>query len=254
MRKEQKNHMTYRDLMRFYWNVLRIFFLNFDQVNFNKKYTQSWQKMHIDLNWRFDTFSTMKILFNIDRRNHMRIAICVFIDYIIYIKFYIKFYLLIFIAHTSNCFRFDFRFLICVSTSWINETLLRNSHETFEKKFEKVLEKLFEKLFEKLLEKLNEKFSRIACMFHWKIEFMKKNTCLKHDATIKYALKKCLLKIIVVETRFKERKIMSRFLFVNIWYHSRDITYFIIDHRLASFDDSQTLTTRKFVFFFILKY
>ena len=115
-------------------------------------------------------------------------------------------------------FNLIFVFSYCVSASKINEALLKNSHETLEKKFEKVLEELLEKLFEKLLEKLNEKFTN--CMHvslkNWIYD---KKYMLKTHATIKYAFKKCLYEIIVVEARFEERKIMLRFLFVNIWYH-----------------------------------
>ena len=104
-------------------------------------------------------------------------SFCVLIGYT---KFYTKSYLLAFTAHTPNCLRLGLRLLICVSASWTNEALLRDSHGTLGEGPEGVLGGLLGELLGGLLGGLDGGFSRIACMFHWRIGSMAKGTCYGH--------------------------------------------------------------------------
>ena len=140
-----------------------------------------------------------------------------------------------------------FVFSYCVSTSKINDILLKNSHKTFEKKIWKTVWKIVWNTTWKTVWKIK---IFMNCMHvslkNWIYD---KRYMFWAHATIKYARKKRIFEIIVVEIRFEKKEIMSRFLFDNISYYSCDIICFIIEHRFANFDDSQIR-----IFFFILKY
>ena len=65
---------------------------------------------------------------------------------------------------------------------------------------------------QELLEKLfNEKFLRFACLFYYKIEFMKKGTCYKHMRHTNMYTKNIYLKYSSPKLRFEKEKLCYGF-------------------------------------------
>ena len=194
--------------------------------------------MHIDLNWRFDT----RLLIAIFLRFHWLHHLHQILHQILFISLHRTYIKLFSTWSSSSHMRIDF-----VNQRDFIERLTWNSRKRIWRIAWRIVWKIA---------------WRTAWRTEWKIFTNCMHVSLKNwiydkrymfwaHATVKYAREKRIFEIVVVETRSEEKKVMSRFLFDNIY--TRDIIH-LISHVLTSIIDSSTLTTRRFVFSLILEY
>ena len=156
---------------------------------------------HIDLNWLFDIDLTSSLTFNS------------------FVSFTFSLIIELNIKKSSNWLHriilIRFRFSTSSRVLWhlqLQLWFVQSFNYESSKSYRKLAWKTAWKIFEKLLEKLlDERFSRFACIFHWRIEFMTKDTWNEHMKHTNSYAKNAYLKYSSSKLRFEKKKLCHDF-------------------------------------------